>query len=333
MTTIRDIATAAGVSPMTVSNVINKRPHVAAATRERVLEAIDHLDYRVNVAARNLRRGRTHTIGLAVPEIDRPYWGQLAAAVIEHGERLDLTVVIEQTGRSRENELNALALSRVRMYDGLILSAVGLGAADRDLLKVDYPIVILGERIFQSPVDHVAMANTDGARAAVEHLIAQGRRRIAIAHGPLVDDVDVSSLRHAGYRQALEAHGIPFDPSLVVEFETFDPASGAEAVHRLRSAGTDFDAVFCVTDYVALGVLRGLTDASLRVPEDVHVVGFDNNEFGRFVVPSLTSVDPDYDEMARRAVDLLANRIEHADAEPVELVSTFRVVPRESTGN
>lgn len=332
MVTIRDIADAAGVSPMTVSNVINKRPHVAATTREKVLATIDRLDYRVNVAARNLRRGRTHTIGLAVPEIDRPYWGQLAAAMIEHGKRHDLTVVIEQTGRSRENELNALALSRVRMYDGLILGAVGLGTEDRDLLKVDYPIVILGERIFQSPVDHVATANTEGARAAVEHLIEQGARRIAIAHGPLTDDVDVSSLRHAGYQQALESHDIPFDPALVAEFETFDPASGAEMVHRLRSAGTDFDAVFCVTDYVALGVLRGLADAGLRVPDDVQVVGFDNNEFGRFLVPSLTTVDPDYDEIARRAVDLLTNRIENAQAEPVELVSSFRVVARESTG-
>ncbi|MGC0369560.1 LacI family DNA-binding transcriptional regulator [Microbacterium sp. SLBN-111] len=334
MVTIRDIAHAAGVSPMTVSNVLNKRPHVADATREKVLEAIDRLDYRVNVAARNLRRGRTHTIGLAVPEIDRPYYGQLAAAVIAEGARHDLHVVIEQTGRERESELNALALSRVRMYDGLILSAVGLGGEDRDLLRVDFPVVILGERIFQGPVDHVAMSNVDGARAAVAHLIERGARRIAVLHGPLPEngDVDVSTLRHAGYRQALEDAGIPYDPKLTVALDEFTPRRGAEAVTSLVADGIEFDGVFCVTDYVALGVLRGLADAGRRVPDDVKVIGFDDVEFSRHLVPSLSSVDPDHELMARTAVDLLIARIADDAHEAVEVLSPFRVVARESTG-
>jgi len=331
--TIRDIAHAAGVSPMTVSNVLNKRPHVADATREKVLEAIDRLDYRVNVAARNLRRGRTHTIGLAVPEIDRPYYGELAAAVISEGARHDLHVVIEQTGRERESELNALALSRVRMYDGLILSAVGLGGEDRDLLRVDFPVVILGERIFQGPVDHVAMSNVDGARAAVAHLIARGARRIAALHGPLPEngDVDVSTLRHAGYRQALEDAGIPYDPRLTVVLDEFTPRRGAEAVSSLLSEGIEFDGVFCVTDYVALGVLRGLADAGRRVPADVKVIGFDDVEFSRHLVPSLSSVNPDHELMARSAVDLLIARIADDAHEAVEVLSPFRVISREST--
>ncbi|KQR53626.1 LacI family transcriptional regulator [Leifsonia sp. Leaf336] len=333
MVTIRDIAQAAGVSPMTVSNVLNKRPHVAEATREKVLETIDRLDYRVNVAARNLRRGRTHTIGLAVPEIDRPYFGQLAAAVIEEGARRDLNVVVEQTGRSRESELNALAASRVRMYDGLILSAVGLGSSDRDLLRVDFPVVILGERIFQGPVDHVAMANVEGSAAAVSHLIARGSRRIVAIHDHFEgDEVSVSSLRNAGYRRALAAHGIAYDPSLVVEIDEFTPERGAEAIARLLTQGMRFDGVFCVTDYVALGVLRGLADAGVDVPGDVKVIGFDDVEFSKYVVPSLSSVNPDHAFMAQTAVELLAARIESNDREAVEIVSPYTVVGRESTG-
>lgn len=332
MVTIRDIAQAAGVSPMTVSNVLNKRPHVAEATRQKVLDTIDRLDYRVNVAARNLRRGRTHTIGLAVPEVDRPYYGQLAAAVIEHGARHDLNVVIEQTGRSRESELDALAASRVRMYDGLILSAVGLGSSDRDLLNVDYPVVILGERIFQGPVDHVAMANVDGSAAAVQHLIERGCRRIVALHGSFgPDEVSASSLRHAGYRAALEKAGLPYDESLVVEIEEFTPEAGAESVRRLVDSGIPFDGIFCVTDYVALGVLRALADAGVEVPGEVKVIGFDDVEFSRYLVPSLSSVNPDHDLMARTAVELLAARIEDNDHEAVEFVSPFRVVERAST--
>lgn len=330
--TIRDIAQAAGVSPMTVSNVLNKRPHVAAATREKVLEAIDRLDYRVNVAARNLRRGRTHTIGLAVPEIDRPYYGQLAAAVIDEGARHDLNVVIEQTGRERESELNALALSRVRMYDGLILSAVGLGADDRDLLRVDYPVVILGERIFQGPVDHVAMSNVDGAAAAVAHIIAAGSRRVAVLLGALDhNQVDVSTLRHEGYRRALEDAGIDYDPRLVIEIDELTPQRGAEAIASVRGRGVPFDGVFCVTDYVALGALRALADAGLRVPADVRVIGFDDVEFAQHLVPSLSTVNPDHQLMARTAVELLVARIADDHHEAVEFVSPFRVVAREST--
>src|SRR3954453_11625178 len=159
MVTIRDIARAAGVSLMTVSNVLNSRPHVKDSTRTKVLETVDELGYRVNVTARNLRLGRSYTIGLAVPEVDRPYFGQLGAAVIRQAARHDLHVVIEETGRSKANELSALALSSLRQYDGLILSAVGLGAADMERLRVDSPVVILGEHVFHGPVDHVAMPN------------------------------------------------------------------------------------------------------------------------------------------------------------------------------
>jgi len=331
MVTIHDIAKAAGVSPMTVSNVLNSRPHVKDTTREKVLKTIDELGYRVNVAARNLRRGRTHTIGLAVPEVDRPYFGELGARVIEHGARHDLHVVIEQTGRSKENELTALALSRLRMYDGLILSAVGLGESDVDLLRVDFPVVILGERIFQGPVDHVAMPNVEGAQAAVGHLIERGSRRIAALHGALTDDIDASSLRHEGYRRALKEHGIEEDPQLTFVLDDFSPEGAAKAVTNAIAAGASFDGLFCVTDFVALGAIRALADAGIAVPEDVKVMGFDDVQTSKFLTPSLSSVNPSHDLMAATAVDLLVARIEGDAGEPVEFVSPFEVVEREST--
>jgi DNA-binding LacI/PurR family transcriptional regulator len=149
-------------------------------------------------------------------KVDRPYYGQLAAEIITAAARHNLKVAIEQTGASREGELDTLALSRNRLYDGLILSTVGLGLADTDLLKVDYPAVILGERIFDGPVDHVAMPNIEGARAATAHLIERGCRRIALIDGSPGKEVDVSSLRHDGYREALKTADIPVDPRLLV---------------------------------------------------------------------------------------------------------------------
>lgn len=319
---------------MTVSNVINDHPNVRKATREKVLDAMARLDYRVNVAARNLRKGRTGTIGLAIPEVNSPYYGQLAAAIIAAAERYSLRVCIEQTGASRENELDALSLSRNRLYDGLILSTVGMGSADVERLKVDYPVVILGEKIFGGPVDHVAMSNVDASQAATRHLIERGCRRIAMVRGPVGEEVDVSSLRFAGYRQALRGAGLSVAPDLVQSLEVLTLRAGARGAREMVESGLDFDGVFCVTDTVAMGVLRGLADVGVRVPEQVKVIGFDNVEESEFLIPSLSTIDPDHDMMARRAVDLLAGRIEQAEpgADHEEFISHFSVVIRESTG-
>jgi DNA-binding LacI/PurR family transcriptional regulator len=333
MVTIQDVAKAAGVSPMTVSHVINDHRHVKESTRAKVLATINDLGYRVNVAARNLRTGRTDTIGLAVPEVDRPYWGQLGAAIVSAAERHGLRVVIEQTGRRRDEELNALSMSRNRLYDGLILSTVGLGPADGELLRVDYPVVILGERIFDGPVDHVAMPNVEAARAATEHLIQRGCRRIVIVEGSFTGEVDVSSLRLEGYRQALGHAKIPFSSDLLVNCDVLSMQAGADAVRELASRGVAFDGVFGVTDTTAIGVLRGLADHGLDVPGQVKVIGFDDVAEAAFTVPSLSSVDPGIQEIADKAVDLLVGRISGtlpADTHE-ELVTDYKIVAREST--
>ncbi|MGW3124535.1 LacI family DNA-binding transcriptional regulator [Streptomyces sp. NPDC001107] len=332
MTTIQDVAKAAGVSPMTVSNVINDHPNVRPATREKVLEAMARLDYRVNVAARNLRKGRTGTIGLAVPEVDSAYYGLLAATIIAAAERRGLRVSIEQTA-SRDNELDALSLSRNRLYDGLILSAAGMGQGDAERLRVDHPVVILGDRIFGGPVDHVAMPNFDAARAATRHLIERGCTRIAIVCGA-VEEVDTSSLRIAGYRKALEDAGLSADRALVQQVDRLGMREGAERAREMAKSGLGFDGVFCVTDALAMGVLRGLADVGTRVPDQVKVIGFDNVSEGEFFIPSLSSVDPDHDGMAERAVDLLIRRIEQTEppARHQEVAGGFCLVIRESTG-
>jgi DNA-binding LacI/PurR family transcriptional regulator len=318
---------------MTVSHVINEHRHVKESTRAKVLATMSELGYRVNVAARNLRTGRTGTIGLAVPEVDRPYWGQLGAAIIAAAERHGLRVVIEQTGRRRDEELNALSMSRNRLYDGLMLSTVGLGPADAQLLKVGYPVVILGERIFDGPVDHVAMPNVEAARAATAHLIERGCRRIAIVEGSSTGEVDISSLRLQGYRSALESAGIPFSSDLEVNLDLLSMEGGADAVRGLAARGVEFDGVFCVTDTTAIGVLRGLADLGLDVPGRVKVIGFDNVREAAFTVPSLSSVDPDLELIANKAVDLLIGKISGKVPEDAheEFVTAYSVVAREST--
>lgn len=333
--TMHDVARVAGVSIKTVSNVINDYPHVRPATRARVQQAIEELGYRPNLSARGLRSGRTGIIGLAVPALRENYFAELADAVIRAAEKRGLGVVVEQTSSERERELLALSGGPLRFIDGLLFSPVALGQADVDVLDVPFPLVLLGERIFGGPTDHVTMHNTSSAAAAVAHLVDAGRRRIALVGASLDgDEVSSASLRLRGYRQGLEAAGIPFDPRLVRESGPWNRESGAVAAHRLVAEGVPFDAVFALNDTLGLGVLRALGEEGIRVPEDAAVIGFDNIDEARFSLPSLSSVETGRIEIADMAVELLVERItEKGDRRPPRTVKpAFTIAARESTG-
>lgn len=336
--TMHDVARVAGVSIKTVSNVINDYPHVRPVTRDRVRQAIEQLDYRPNLSARGLRSGRTGVIGLAVPSLRENYFAELADAVIRAAERRGLGVMVEQTSGQRDAELRVVSTSRPRFLDGLLFSPVSLGQGDADALALDRPLVLLGERIFGGPTDHVTMHNESSAQAAVEHLLALGRRRIALVGAELGGDDEVNSanLRLHGYLRALQGAGIQVDPALVrrTPMSQWNRAGGAAALHRMVEEGVDFDAVFALTDTLGLGVLRALGEEGRRVPDDVAVIGFDNIDESRYSLPSLSTVDSGRDEIAAIAVDRLIERInEKGERRPPETFKPpFRIVRRESTG-
>jgi DNA-binding LacI/PurR family transcriptional regulator len=336
--TMHDVARVAGVSIKTVSNVINDYPHVRVDTRTRVREAIDQLGYRPNLSARGLRSGKTGVIGLAVPSLRENYFAELADADIRAEEKTGLGVMVEQTGGERNAELRAVSTTRPRFLDGLLFSPVSLGQEDAEALAVDAPLVLLGERIFGGPTDHVTMHNTSSSQAAVGHLIAIGRRRIALIGADLHDGDEASSanLRLRGYLRALEQAGIELDPTLVrpTEMARWNRAGGASATHLLVKEGVQFDAVFALSDTLGLGVLRALGEEGLRVPEDVAVIGFDNIDESKYSIPSMSTVDTGRDEIAAVAVDRLIERInEKGERRPPETYKpAFRIVRRESTG-
>jgi DNA-binding LacI/PurR family transcriptional regulator len=334
--TIRDVARVAGVSAKTVSNVINDHPHVRPHLRERVRAAIVELDYRPNLSARGLRYGRTGVIGLAVPALRESYFAELADSVIRAAEKKGLSVLIGQTNGDRKTELEVIAGERLQGTDGLLISPKSLGQRDVDALNVPSPLVLLGERIFGGPTDHVTMHNVSSAQAATEHLLALGRRRIAIIGAPEGDAEEPSSaaLRLRGYQNALRAAGITDAEELVCAADHWGREAGAAAVRGLVEKGVSFDAVFALNDTLALGALRALGDAGIRVPDDVAVMGFDNIDEARFSVPSLSSVDPGRESIAEMAVQMLVERIrEDGERRPPRLIKPdFRIVTRESSG-
>lgn len=335
MATMADVARHAGVSVKTVSNVLSGYPHVREATRERVRASVDALGYEINVTAKIFRSGRSGVVGLAVPELGQPYFGELADEILAAARRHDLQVLIEPTGFTREGELAALRIPRRGLVDGLIFSPAALVQDDAHLLDdLGYPLVLLGEQMFSPSVDHVTMRNIDGARAATDLLLDVGRRRIAVIGMLHAETAGSAWLRYTGYQQALEARGIEVDTRLLGwSDEAWHRANGARAMANVLDTGVQVDGVVAFNDALAVGAMYELQVRGLSIPGDVGVVGFDDIEDSRFSVPTLTTVDPGRREIASVAVDILRRRLREATGEgaPVLYLAGMRVVEREST--
>ncbi|NKI42177.1 LacI family DNA-binding transcriptional regulator [Streptomyces physcomitrii] len=331
---IKDVAAHAGVSPKTVSNVLNDYEHVAPATRAAVRESIEALGYRVNLAGRQLRRGRTGMITLAVPELDVAYFSELAKHVMTAAERRGCTVLLHQTDGRRDRELAALSGFEAQITDGVVLSALTLTARDLAERAPHLPVVLLGERHGDGTLDHVGIDNVAAAREATAHLLARGRRRIAVVGGALRGRQGTDRLRTLGYREALRAAGVPFDGELVVPVDAFHWLDGARAARALAERPEPPDALLCLNDHLALGAVRALYEYGLPVPGALDVVGFDDIEAARFTIPTISTIAPDKEGIARAAVDLLLDRIERPDREsgPSHHVAGYRLIVRESSG-
>ena len=332
MVTMSEVARQAGVSVMTVSNVLNGRSNVGADTRLRVLEVVDELGYEINLTARRLRSGRTDTIGLIVPRFDLHYYGELASWISEALAPEGMHLVVEQSGASRERELSALSLARLQQYDGVLLSAVGLDTSDLDRIHPDVPIVLLGEQAVPDRYHRVRMDNAAGARLATEHLIACGARRIVVLGGKAsAAHPEMATYRAAGWADALRDAGLSPEAELMVPLHAYSIAEARSVIAETISSDRDIDGVFAVTDEVAIGALAGLHDVGLRVPDDVQLVGFDNIGLSEHLVPGLTTIDPDRPSLVADALRLLRHQMTDRTAAPEHVVGDVRLIVRGST--
>ena len=330
--TLRDVALYAGVSPRTVSNVVNDFALVSDAMRKRVQKAIDELGYEPNLAARNLRQGRSGLLMLAVPELGNPYFSELSDLIIPEARRHGYNVIVEQTDGDEARELQLLErISRSHFVDGVLFTPVALSEDELRGYLGEVPVVLLGEHLDVGPHDHVGIDNVAAARVAVEHLISLGRTRIAAIGDQVEPTHEMARYRTRGYLDALEAAGYALDHDLVAQAVSFHRRSGAEAMSRFLELAEPPDAVFCYNDLLAIGAIHALLERGLRVPQDVAVVGFDDIEEGRYCTPTLTTISPDKGTIAVAAVGRLLERLHGDDAPPGTQQVDFRLVVRQST--
>lgn len=333
--TLKDVARRAGVSIRTVSNVVNNYEHVTDEMRQRVQAVLEELNYQPNLSARYLRNGHAGVIAFAIPDLSNVYFSDIGNAVIAAAEARGYSVLLDHTHGERDKERLAVNGLRPHLIDGIILSPLALEPEDLNLRQKGQPVVLLGERFLDVPYDHITYDNVTAARQATEHLLSLGRRRIAALgmQKTLVGETETARFRLRGYVEALSRAHIPVDPDLIVrDIPRFSRTNGAYGIRQLLALKELPDAVFCFNDHMALGAMRALYDAGLRVPDDVAVVGFDDIEDGRFTIPSLTTIAPDKDKIGELAVEFLLGRIAGTRTGPPERVEVpCHLVIREST--
>jgi DNA-binding LacI/PurR family transcriptional regulator len=330
MVTMSDVAREAGVSVMTVSNVLTDRKYVGPPTRARVLAAMEALGYELNLTARHLRSGRTDTVALIVPSF-HDYFGEVADEIAPLIEAEGRHLVLERTSANPVSELESVSVARVQMYDGVLLSVAGLDREQLDRIRTSKPIVLLGERDVPDDVDHVRLANEEGARMATAHMIERGARRVLALGCTLETEHTMGSDRRVGWELAHHQAGLPLDQRYVVPVSQYSSHVARAALLDVIESGLPFDAVFAANDVVALGAVAALAERGFRVPDEVQLAGFDNLDVSRFVPPGITSVDPNHRGVAEHAVRLLHRRMAEPDAQAEHIVAPVHLVVRGST--
>ena len=330
--TMRDVAKHAGVAPRTVSNVVNDYPYVSDKMRARVQAALAELDYRPNLVARGLRRGRTGVITLLVPLLTAAYFAEIAHEVVERASALGCTVMIDETGGDAKREMALLDIAdRAGWVDGALLSSQGLSGRALSSLRSTIPVVLLGERTAKTAFDHVGIDNVAAARDATLHLIASGCRLVAAIGGSSAPFDVTSRQRLKGYRAALRAAGSASDDKLYVPTAEYGRGDAAAAVCQLMQSPRPPDGLFCFSDELAVGALRELYVQGIRVPDEVKVVGFDDIDEAKYVVPAISTIRPDKGHTALAALTMLLDRVDGSQMPPLDVTIGHELVVRESS--
>lgn len=332
---VTDVARLAGVSVGTVSNVLNRPDRVAEATRQRVLDAIEELGFVRNASARQLRSGEITTIGAVVLDIANPFFTEIARGIEDRLAEDDLTLMLASSDENPERESRYLRLFAEHGVRGILATpSHGSIEALLTLREKGIPVVLLDHTSPAPELSSVAVDDVTGAGLAIEHLLAQGHRRIAFINGPLTLRQCVD--RRDGAVQTIAAHGLdPAEALIELSVDNLNANAGDAAVRAMLADDAPTPtAIFCVNDLTALGALRALRESGVIVPDEMAVVGYDDVSFASMLATPLTSVRQPMHTLGWTAADILL-RTGLSDAEQVvftpELVVRASSVPATGT--
>ena len=320
MTSIKDIAQHCGVAISTVSRVLNNHPDVSEETRERVLSAVRDLRYIPNTSARNLVRSSSDTIALLVKGVSNPFFSKLIKTIDREITLRGYTLELHQMDTSEDELRIGAQLTNERKLIGILFLGGRFNYSPEEMALIQVPSVFCTYSNSFGTLDagaysSVAIDDKQAARDAVDTLVALGHRRIAILTAN-EDDNSISELRFQGYKDALQKHGIPFDPNLVACTGTFsDLRAIYEATSRLIRRDDSFTAIFAIADLMAIAAIKALNDHGRSVPQDCSVVAIDGLDLSEYTLPTLTTLVQPTEEMglacARSLLDLIESPAKH----------------------
>lgn len=329
--TIKDIAKLLGISKSTVSRALSEHSDVNPETRRKVMELAGKLNYQPNVLALNLKQQRTHTIGVIIPEIINRFFAQSIGGIQKVANMAGYHVMICQSDDSFVSErknLQGLLASRV---DGIIVSVSS--ETDRtdhfDVpIQKNIPLVFFDRICEEMNISQVYTDNYEISFEGTEHLISQGCKRIAVIAGP--QNLSNSRNRLKGYIDALTKHDIPVKENYIIH-ASFRGGNIEEYTRHLINLQPRPDAIFAINDYAAIEMMHVIKKNGLKIPQDIAVLGFNNENICRLVEPSLSSIDHSPIEMGSIAAEILLHKIETGNLIPEKRLIKGRLVVREST--
>ncbi len=333
VTTLEEVASLAGVSRATVSRVVNGSPRVSPDIRREVEAAIVELAYVPNRAARSLVTRRSGSIGVVITEptgrlFSDPFFPRLLRGISASLAARDIQLVLLMPASLADSQRTADYLAAGHVDGALLVSLHGDDPLPARIAAAGVPTVVVGRPLRASAASYVDVDNRGGARSAVDHLIAGGRRVIAIISGPT--DMVAATDRLTGYRDAVAEANLGPDPTLEASAD-FTQDGGAAAMEHLLSARPDIDAIFAASDLMAAGAMSVLDAAGRRVPEDVAVVGYDDSPVASTARPQLTSVRQPIEEMGHETARLLIDLVEGSDRVPRRVILATELIRRASS--
>ena len=324
--TIKDIARLCGVSISTVSRVLNDRPDVSEENRRRVLAVIESSNYIPNNSARDLVKTKSDAIGLVVRGVSNPFYTHIIRAIEQAITEAGYTMVMQQIGSCDDEVKCGAMMERDKRLLGIIFLGGRSDYTPMELAALNVPFVCCSYSnhygsLPQNSYSSVSIADEEEAYRAVKELYDNGHRRIA-ALISRVDDRAISQLRYQGYVKALQDCGLPLDEELVISAGTFYIHDAYRATAETLGKGTEFTALFSISDNMAIGAMRALREAGKQIPQDCSVIAIDGLEVSEYIDPPLSTLCQPMEQMGRRSVEILLDMVQGRGGHRREMLPT-----------
>lgn len=321
-TTIYDVAKYAKVSVATVSRYLNNQGYVGAESRAKVESAIEALNYSPNSVARSLYKKQSKSIGFIIPDITNPFFPQLFRAVERTLINQGYSAVLFNSDDQLDRVSDFIETMKMGYAAGLII--VSDKIKEEHLAKLSMPIVAI-DRIISKEIPSVTVNNYENAREAVRYLVQQGCSKIAHIQGP--DGVYTSEERLRGYRDEIEAQGLP----QIITCGEYELITSSEAIINLLAEHPEIDGIFAGNDIMAVGVIKALAKLEIKIPDQIKVIGFDGIEWGTTITPELTTMEQPIEQIGVKSGELLLSIIEGNTQSPQHFSFDAKLIVRDST--